>query len=334
MQRARPLKRTGFLVLAMLLAGCARSTPPAPLLAEAPPADSPLTACVNPTPDSPGPIDTAIARDFAGERLQSAFSLDDGMFRAAPAPPSTQPRVSASIALCNLLAGATANNFSVIGAAAQNGMSFGLGVVTVAGSVLKTGSRSYLVGGQEQTASLQPYNARLAWIAVIEPEVAASCPAMPATPSPRLLPPEKSLPAYQILAFDADTGADGIIYSARTNALCGLPGYQPVSVAPAVEFVSVPWTLVTRGPGPQFATISYLPRSCDQRDLGTLVGTGQPVVVADETNPALVGVDLERILTACGPAVPTSVLLRSSGPSTDLPRQLVHAPVGALDVPS
>jgi hypothetical protein len=283
MQGARPLKSLAFGASVLLLAGCAGSAPQTPLGVKAPPADSPLTACINPSPPRPKPIDTAIAQDFADGRVQTRFSL---------------------------------------------------GVVTVASSVLKTGSRSYLAGGQAQTASLQPYDARLAWIAVLAPDELASCPAMLPIPPRRPTAQEASLPDYQILAIDAGTGADGIIYSARTNAVCGLPGYRPASVAPAVEFVSVPWTLVTRGPGPQSATISYQSRSCDQRDLDRFTGTGRPAVFAGVTNPALVGVNMERILTACGPAVPTRVLLRSSAFTTDLPQHLVHAPVGALDVPN
>lgn len=41
------------------------------------------------------------------------------------------------------------------GAAAQNGMSFGPGAVTVAGSALKAGPRTYQVGDQDQTATLR-----------------------------------------------------------------------------------------------------------------------------------------------------------------------------------
>lgn len=341
----RPLKLVAFGASAMLLAGCANSTQQAQQTGATPsvgalrpaadslPADSPLAACIDPTPPAPKPVDTALARDFAGGRIRMALSLDDGTFRAVPSPHNARPRVSASLAFCNLLAGATANNFSVIDAATEHGMSFGLGVVTVADAVLKTGPRSYLVGGQQQASSLQPYHARLAWIAVIKPDVVASCPATPATASTRPTAPPKALPAYQVLAIDADTGTDGIIYSAKTNALCGFPGYQPAAVAPAVEFVSVPWTLVTRGPGPQSATISYQPRPCDQRNLGTFAGTGKPAVLADRTHPGLVSVNLERILTTCGHAVPTPILLRSSTLATDLPEHLVHAPVGAQDTP-
>jgi len=334
-----PLKFLEVGLSLLLVAGCASSTRPnagtAPLsvAAQMPPANSPLAPCVDPTPTMPKAVDTSVAQHFEGGRLTTSFSLDDGSFRAAPPPRDVRTAISASLAFCNLLAGATTNNFRVLGAARAHGMNFGLAVVTVADSVLRTGPRSYLVGGRQLSESLPPYHARLAWIAVIDPDVVWDCPAMPATPAARPTAAQKHLPAYQILAVDAGTGADGIIYSARTNAPCGQRGYQPAGVAPAAEFVSVPWTMVARGPGPQSATIDYQPRPCDQReDLGTFENTGQPAVWADRDHPGLVRVELERILATCGPAEPISILLRSSSLTSDLPQHLVHAPVGAEDV--
>ena len=215
-------------------------------------------------------------------------------------------------------------------AASQHGLSFGLGVVTVAGSLLKTGPQSYLVGAQVRTTSLQPYRHRLAWLAVIKPEVVSSCPMMTSTTSP--VPARPALPGYQILAIDARTGAAGIVYSAKANALCNSPGYRPPSVAPVVEFVSLPWTLIRRGPGPQSASITYQPRPCDIRSFGTFEGTGQSAVFADGGNPARVNVVLERMITTCGPPAIASLLLRSGDLKTNLPPHLVHAPVGAEDV--
>lgn len=102
------------------------SQPADSMAANSVPADSPLATCIDPTPPAPKPVDTALAQDFAGGRIRVPLSLDDGTFRAVPAPPNARPRVSTSLALCNLLAGATANNFSVIDAATEHGMSFGL----------------------------------------------------------------------------------------------------------------------------------------------------------------------------------------------------------------
>jgi hypothetical protein len=312
------------------------TTPTSPATATAastgqlPPADSPLAGCVDPNPTAPKPVDTPIAQHFADGRVQTALTLDDGTFQALPAPANTEPRVRAALAFCNLLAGATANNFEVLGAAAEHGLSFGLGVVTVADSLLRPGPRGYLVGVQEQSVSLAPYRARLAWLAVIKPDIVSSCPPMSATTPSR--PPAKTLPSYEILAIDANTGADGIVYSARTNNLCGSPGYRAPNVVPATEFVSLPWTLIRRGPGPQSATISYQSRSCDQPSGVTFAGTDKPVVIADRDNPALVSVDRERVLTTCGPPTTTQILLRSSTLATNLPARLVPAPVGAQDL--
>ena len=347
MQQRRPLKLMAFAVWVMLLAGCA--SPPGQARSSAttrsaetqifsaqpqiPPAESPLTNCIDPTPTKPGPVDTVLARNFATERVQKAFSLDDGDFRAAPPQRTARPEISDTLAFCNLLAGATADGFTVVDAAAQHGMSVGLGVVTVADSVLSIAPQSFLIDGVQRTASLEPYHARLAWIAVIKPDIIASCPERPPSSSPPSgrTAPTKRLPGYQILAFDADTGADGIIYQAESNDPCGFPVYRPARLAPAVEFVSAPWTLVSRGPGPKSATISYQRRPCDQLPPVRFVGTGQPAVFPDRAQPALVGVVLTRVLTSCGPAVPVDVLLRSATLATDLPAHLVHAPVGARD---
>jgi hypothetical protein len=151
-------------------------------------------------------------------------------------------------------------------------------------------------------------------------------------PTTHPAPQEETLPGYQILAIDADTGAAGIIYQAKTNALCNFPGYRQASVAPAVEFVSVPWTLIKRGPGTQAASITYRPRPCDSRDLPTFYPTKQPAAFADRDNPARVNIVLERTLVTCGPAATVGLLLRSADLKTDLPEYLIHAPTGAEDV--
>ena len=333
MQRTWLVLLAAIGVSAAMLVGCDRAKPrvavmPPVVTTQTPPADSPLTDCVDPSPHKPKPIDTTVAGYFAGGRIQRALSVDGGAFHVEPAPHNVVPRITAAAAFCNLLAGATAENSTVLDAVGQHGMSFGLGVVTVADSVLKTGPQAYTAGGRQQTASLQPYHARLAWIAVIKPDVVSSCPAMNSAPTPA----RKTLPGYQILAIDADSGAAGILYSAKTNALCNFPGYRAANVAPAVEFVSVPWTLVKRGPGPQSASITYQPRPCDSRALSLFGKTMRPAAFADRDNPAEVRIVLERLLISCGPAATVPLLLRSSDLKTDLPPHLIHAPTGASDV--
>lgn len=326
-------------LLAVSMSGCASSVSPsltstsASATAQRPPAGSPLGACVDPAPTVPKRLDTPLARDFAADRVQTTVSLDNERFQAVPAPADAHPLISAGLALCNLLAATTAQNFSVLDAAAAHGLSFGLGKITMSDSLLKTGPHSYTIGTQQQLVSLTAYHARLAWIAVIKPDVMASCPAQSSKSSANPAGPSPVLPGYQVLALDANTGGDGVLYTARTNSLCGYSGYQPPRVVPSAELVSLPWTLVKRGPGPQSATISYPQRSCDQPLATTYARTGLPVVSPDINNPSLVSVELERVVTTCGVATPVTVLLRSATVTTNLPQQLLHAPVGARDVP-
>jgi hypothetical protein len=337
MQRMRAINPLVSGLLAVMLTGCASSVSPPSTSTSAtslrPPAGSPLAACVDPAPTAPKPIDTSIARNFTADRVMTTISLDSGRFRAAPAPADAHPRISAGLALCNLLAATTVQNFSVLDAAAAHGLSFGLGVLTVSNSLLKTGPHTYTVGSQQRVASLTAYHARLAWLIVIRPDVMASCPAQLSTSSANPARPLPVLPGYQIVAIDADTGAHGVLYTARTNSLCGRRGYRPPSVVPSAEVTSVPWTLVKRGPGPQSATISYPQRPCDLPLATTYARTGLPVVSPDRHNPSLVGVYLDRVVTTCGVATMVKVLLRSATVTTNLPQHLLHAPVGAQDVP-
>jgi hypothetical protein len=328
--------------LALVLAGCASSPrrapahsvgPPATSVAAAaavPPADSPLASCANPTPIRPKPIDTAVAGDFAGDRVRTTLTLDEGAFLAAPPPRDARPAISAGLAYCNLLAGATTNNASVVEAADVHGLSFGLADVTIPLSMVKTGPQPYLVGGRPHTMTLAAYNRRLAWVAIVEPVMVASCPTQPNNSSSA---PSAPLPGYQIMIIDADTGSDGVIYSSRTNNICNVAGYTSPGIVPSAEFVSLPWTVVHLGPGPKSATITYQARSCDLRNLNTFGPTGQPVVMPTQDSPALVTISLDRILTRCGPPQPVTVLLRSATLTTDLPHHLLHAPVGAQDLP-
>jgi hypothetical protein len=339
--------RVSFLVAAaVVLTGCsgARSAPiTEPAATVGLPASSPLTSCVDPAPDAPRPLSTALASDFSGDRVDTAFTLDGGRFRAEPPPDDAQPRIGAAFALCNLLATATAQNFAVLEAVAAHGMEFGLGVVSISRSVLTAEPQLYTVGGQQEKLRLNPYGERLAWIAVTTPDIVSSCPEMPTTASPRPAATEPRLPGYQVLVIDAETGADGTIYSARTNNTCGFPGYTTPSVAPIAEFVSSPWSMVSRGPGRKAATIRYAARSCDLDNMGRFLdpgdvgsgpipaGAGTPAVFADRDQPGLVRVTVQRLLTKCGPPAERSILLRSADLRTDLPQHLVHAPVGAMD---
>lgn len=303
------------------------------------PADSPLTRCVDPEPARSRPVDTAISRHLTGGRVTSQLSLDGGAFRASPPARTATPRISDAQAYCNLLAGVDSSNRVMIDSLGAHGVSFGLGVLTVSDSVIR--ARQFTPVGPDFKPLEAPhvhvarYHSRLAWIAVFEPEVVTSCPAMQAVPSPTSGPraaPQKELPGYQIIAIDAETGASGILYSATTDNFCGRPGTRGPSIAPAQMFVSLPWTFTKRGPGPKNATITYAARSCDEPISVFSDVTEQPVVSPDEGSPARVDVVVSRDLETCGPAKTVSIGLQSATRRTDLPTHLIHAPTGARDV--
>ena len=132
--------------------------------------------------------------------------------------------------------------------------------------------------------------------------------------------------------IDANTGADGILYSTRADNFCGEPGTRPPSVSPAKMMVSVPWTLASRGTDRTRATIAYEARPCDDRDMTIDTASGKPAVSMNRGHPGLVSVSLVRTLTTCGPAVKVPVVLRGEYPKDVLPQHLVHTPIGALDV--
>ena len=326
---------------AALLAGCTGSHKHAPLpgpITTSPPhhlsADTPLAPCVDPAPATPKPLDAPLAQDFADGRVRTTVSLDNGPFRADPAPHDATTGVSAALAMCTMLASANPDGYHVFDAAVAHGMSFGLGVVTVSLPIVP--GPGLLATGPPRNASVQPFVARLAWIGVITPDESASCPAMtaPITFSPT---PHAAHFDYDVLVIDAATGADGMIYRNAWRGPCSDLVDVPPTAAPLLEFLSLPWTLVARGPGRHSATLSSPLRPCDQpnsmpKTVAAGGADGEPVVNVASNKPGLVIVSLERVLTTCGPAVPTKLLLDSSTPTTDLPQHLVHGPIGALDV--
>jgi len=327
--------------LALALAGCTSSSggappdyPSGPL-----PASSPLTKCVDPSPTKMKPVDQGISRHFADRRITHTLSLDAVKFRATP-PRSAVPRIGAAQAYCNLLAGVDASNRGVMDSARAHGVSFGLGVVTVDDSLKSNGLGFVAIGAGGQAmpppeAKLEPYAKRLAWIAVFRPDQVASCPVgiVPDGKAPPTTKPRKPLTAFQVLVIDANTGANGILYSTRASDPCGGPTTRPPTYSPAKMSVSVPWTLSSRGGDPTRATIDFEARPCDDRTMERDSGTGDWMVSTSRAHPDLVSVSLQRTLTTCGPAVKASALLRGEYPKDILPQHLVHGPVGALDVP-
>ena len=310
-----------------LLAGCASTTPkegiPSTGSTLAP--ESALTQCVSPQAARPKPVDAPVSANFAGDRVTTAISLDGGKFRATPASSSTRPVITADLALCNELAAATNQNSTMSGAAQEAGFSFGLALVTIEVPV----RNRFVASGSAVTQPNNPtpagYRKRLAWIGVGAPAVIASCPKM--TNPPTSAPAGTRLPGYQIVVIDAQTGADGVLYSAAANNICGFPGDSGPSAQPAWQFASAPWTLVQRLPDGRSADITYQRRSCD----GTISGTvdGKPTVLSDRTHVGLVSVEIQRAFEQCGTPIPNPARLRGPLPTSALPAKLIHAPVGA-----
>jgi len=295
-----------------------------------PPSDSPLTSCVSSHPAAVRPIDSPLARRFAFDRVQSAWSLDGGRLVAAPAPADAAPNVDAALAYCNLLAATTANGYPITGAARQHGLSFGLAVVTIADALYATGNGQAYADGDLSPVTLQPFHRRLAWIALVEPDLYSLCPRMVSGRSKTTGPAIPPLPSFQVLLIDAATGTAGVIYAAWTNSPCfGTP--EGPSISGLSEQVSVPWTFGKQLSDPREAQITYYPRPCDARPLSEYDVDQQRAVFLDRDHPNLVRVVLARVVTSCGPASPTAIHLVSATRAEPLPSHLVHAPVGAQD---
>lgn len=335
-----------------LLAGCSSSAHdatglPQPLASKFVirsklPASSPLTTCVDPTPPKIRPLHGPIAKNFVDNQVVKTLRLDGGKFVASPPTTTNQPIIAKDTAYCNLLASVNSSNAPIAQFARSSGMAFGLADVTIAPSVATSGVRNFVPVGQVSVPSTSlaanrpRYANRLAWVAIVSANtVGFGCPPQPVSQSTTQNTKSANAPNgganYQIIAIDATTGVDGVLYSASTPRRCGEPGVVPPSVQPAKIMVSLPWKLVKRGPGVSYALISYRSRPCDSSWFAVDTATNKPTVFADENQPSLVSVTMERTLATCGPATEVNVPLRSSMPDEVLPTKLVHAPVGAVN---
>lgn len=345
----RVLAGAGCLVVLCCSAGCGRAAP----VAGPPPSvsfDGALApVCVDRDPPVVSPVAGPAAGAASAGRFVRPLVLDGGQLRIEPPPVSVQPAVGAGVAECNLRAGRTAQNFGVEAEVRRQGLTFGLGLVTVPDALLSghTSQGSGVVGsGRPVPPALQPYHQRLAWVAVTAPQLVSNCPtgsagtvagggssgtgsASPGNPTPRSTssaaaarPGTPVLPGYQVLVVDAGTGGDGLVYSGSAPALCSSGRTSQVHVDPATELVSLSWQLVNRDPGGYSATISVPLRTCD--DAGD-------AVLADRRQPGLVEVAVTRSITECGAAQPRQVSLHAATITSQLPAQLTHAPVGADD---
>jgi hypothetical protein len=271
--------------------------------------------CVNPNPAAPKPVTPAIPHVAGDGRVTSTWSLDGGQATVAPAG-SEQPRVDRQQALCTLLAANEINGIDVL--EDDTGFSLVLGKVTIADQLLASPQAGAGEVGVESPPPLRSFQSRLAWVAVIDPPVRSSCGFdgfASSTPSPTLVP-------YQLLVLDAETGADGIVYEARTYTPCvGSPSFGP-EVAPLMVNVSVPWRLISRDPGGMSATIAVTVTACDSYGEGTNTSSSRV---------GLLEVDVARPIDACDPPKDVTQTLHGPTVSDPLPGTLTHAALGYRD---
>jgi hypothetical protein len=301
----------------LAIAGCASRTAAASRSSGVSPIASPVTSefCVDPHPAAPRPVTPAIPNVGPDGGLASTWSLDSGQATVAPAG-GAQPRVDRQQALCTLLAANDSNGFDVLDA--DSGFSLVLGKVTIADQVLATPEPVPASAGMQQPPPPVPFHSRLAWIGVIDPPWMSTCGTIgfaSSTPSPTLIP-------YQLLILDADTGADGLVYGARSYSPCtGSPASGP-AVSALVVNVSVPWRLISRDPGGLFGTIAVSVTTCDNYAIGANTSSSQV---------GLVELNVWRPIDACGTAKEVDQIVRGPTVSDQLPLTLTHAPLGYRD---
>jgi hypothetical protein len=164
-----------------------------------------------------------------------------------------------------------------------------------------------------------PFRGRLVWAAVIRPALMSSCPGFTSGHEPQRQPTPRDVTGDQVL-LDAQTGATGMIYDARSPGTC-FGGTQAAQLAPLVQSVSASWTLVRRTG--KRAVIAAVARRCDGVD---------PTVNVDRFQPGLVRVDVVRPVARCGPATRHDLSLQPATVYGRVPTHLLHARTGAWDV--
>lgn len=301
----------------LAVAGCASRTATASRSSGVSAISSPITGslCVEPHPAAPKAVTPAIPNVAADGGLTSTWSLDGGQATVGSAG-SAHPRVDRQQALCTLLAASEINGYEVL--QDDTGFSLVLGKVSIADQLLATPEAAATDVGAQSPPPLRSFHSRLAWVGVVDPPVRSSCGFdgfASSTPSPVQVP-------YQLLVLDADTGADGVVYEARTYSPCiGSPSFGP-EVAPLMVNVSVPWRLISRDPGGMFGTIAVTVRTCDSYGDGANTSSLQV---------GLLEYDVARPIDACGPSKEASQTLRGPTVSDPLPPTLTHAALGYRD---
>lgn len=281
--------------------------------------------CVHPDPPDPPPVSPAIPGVAANGDLASVWSLDAGQLTVAPAA-GARPAVERAQAMCTLLAALAINGGRVL--EEGSGLTLFLGKVSIADRLLRSPLDAGEGGPVQPPPLLTPFHSRLAWVAVIDPPLMSSCPAMlagsPLATSPA--PSRDAVPTivpYQALILDATTADDGLVYEARTNEPCQPDAtFGPGAGALLVE-MSVPWRLVSRDPGGLTGSIEVSVTLCD--DYATGANTSRDI-------SGLVEFVVGRPVAGCGIPTAKSQILRGPTVSDQLPPTLIHAATGDLDV--
>jgi hypothetical protein len=283
------------------------------------------STCVVASPPLRAQVGGPVSGAASNNRFTRSVTFDGGALVIHVAPANAHPAISAHLAECNLRAGLTAG-FPVAEESRQTGLAFGLATVTVHDALLSGHAFGSISGsGYPTLPALHPYHQRLAWVAVVQPEVGSACPAGRPSPAPATTsPPRPRLPGYQVLVIDANTGGDGFVYAASRDQNC-FSGVEPPSLSPAIEDVSLPWRLVSRDPGGYSAAIDIAVRSCDG------AGDANRTFVVSRDKPGLVTTTVLRPFNACGVSRIQRFSLHAATVSSTLPATLIHGPVGAVD---
>lgn len=307
------------------LAGCANNAaPPRPHMERtgAAPCLLPPISKPNPGIENGGLTGPAVQSLHGGAALQ-AFSLDRGAFAMIPPPTGTSPAVSLEQAECEALASSGSNGGSFVEAAGSTGAAVGYGMVTIASGVPEEPvgeQRSFGAGSPVLTLpGPSPYQGRLAWALVFEQFLEAACPAQTsAAASGPTIPPAQVGYHYVIFLVDATTGRDAVVYNEAQPSPCGGASLTKPFLHVPYEESSVPWTLISRDKNGYSAQIRAQVPRCDSYD--------NPVNVVRGTD--MVAVMAYGIVGATCPTVPVSIRLQAEDVFSDLPPELVHAPVG------
>ena len=285
-------------------------------------------ACVVPNPPAARQVSSPAGGAASNGRFTRGVTLDAGNLAISPPPKTARPAISAKLAECNLRAALTDEGFPVEYEIQLGGLTFGLATVSVRDSLLTGHSTMQGISGTglPHPPKLHPYHQRLAWVAITQPSIVSSCPSMPSQPvhsTPTPTPKVPKLPGFQVLVIDANTGADGLDYAAARNENC-FAGIQTPSLTPAVEDVSIPWTLVSRNPDNYSGTINIAVRSCDGYESGGAYNVSRDT-------PGLLTTEIQRPFNACGTPRRQAVKLQAPTVTSTLPSVLVHARLGAVD---